>query len=501
MILRPRTEDHLVIGKYTGKVVTGVGLLMVIPLLVSVFFGEWDTVVDFVISISACLVFGFGTQLLCRTERDLNWSHGLVVASGSWGLATILGALPHFLSGHEGSYLDAMFDVMSGYTTTGLYLLQDLDHISMGLNMWRHLLTYAGGQGIVVIALTFLFKGTAGAYKVYVGEGKDERLLPNVVQTAQAIWLVSLTWLVVGTLALFATGWSLGQEPVRAFFHAMWVFMGAWSTGGFAPQSYNTFWFHSLTFEVVSIVVMIAGSFNFALHWALWTGKRKEILRNVETISFAITLTLTTLIATYALAKAGVYPDAMTLFRKAFYQLASGHTTTGFSTIYARAFVTQWGPIGLIATTIAMAIGASACSTAGGIKGIRIGVMTKAFFQDIRRMLSPESAVVRAKYHHIRDVILDDGIVRTSMTITIAYITLYGLTAVVGALYGYDFLQAAFEGVSAASNTGLSCGVTNPLMPTLMKVLYILAMWLGRLEFMSVFALAGYAVAIFRGRR
>ena len=118
----------------------------------------------------------------------------------------MLGALPHCLSGHEGSYLDAMFDVMSGYTTTGLYLLQDLDHVAHGLNMWRHLLTYAGGQGIVVIALTFLFKGTAGAYKVYVGEGKDERLLPNVVQTARAIWLVSLTWLVVGTLALIATG-------------------------------------------------------------------------------------------------------------------------------------------------------------------------------------------------------------------------------------------------------------------------------------------------------
>ncbi|MDP3629332.1 MAG: TrkH family potassium uptake protein, partial [Actinomycetota bacterium] len=132
MILRPRKEDHLVIGKYTGKVVIGVGMLMIIPLLVSIFFGEWDTVLDFVISISACLVFGFGTQLLCRTERDLNWSHGLVVASGSWGLATILGALPHYLSGHEGSYLDAMFDVMSGYTTTGLYLLLDIDHISMG---------------------------------------------------------------------------------------------------------------------------------------------------------------------------------------------------------------------------------------------------------------------------------------------------------------------------------------------------------------------------------
>jgi len=146
MIVRPRKEDHLVIGKYTGKVITGVGLLMVVPMITSIVLGEWDTVVDFVISIAACLIFGFGTQLLCRTEKDLSWSHGLVVASGSWGMATVLGALPHWLSGHEGTYLDAMFDVMSGYTTTGLYLIQDLDHVSYGLNMWRHLLTYAGGQ-------------------------------------------------------------------------------------------------------------------------------------------------------------------------------------------------------------------------------------------------------------------------------------------------------------------------------------------------------------------
>lgn len=501
MLLRPRLDDHLVIGKYTGKVIIGIGLLMVIPLLTSLVLGEWDTVLDFAISIALCMIFGFGTQIFCRTERDLSWSHGLVVASGSWIVATLLGAMPHWLSGHEGSYLDAMFDVMSGYTTTGLYLLQDLDHVAYGLNMWRHLLTYAGGQGIVVIALTFLFKGTAGAYKVYVGEGKDERLLPNVVQTARAIWLVSLTWLVLGTVALAIGGLVLGQEPVRAFLHGMWVYMGAWSTGGFAPQSYNTFYYHSLGYEVIAIIIMIAGSFNFALHWAVWTGKKKEILRNVETVSFAITLSITTLIATFALAKAGVYPDAMSLFRKVFFQLASGHTTTGFSTIYARAFVTQWGPIGLMATTIAMAIGASACSTGGGIKGIRMGVMFKAFMQDIRKAVSPERAVVSSKFHHIRDVYLEDGLVRTTMTITIAYLALYGLTAIVGTLYGYDFLQAAFEGVSAASNTGLSCGVTSPTMPDVMKVLYIGAMWLGRLEFMSVFALGGYIVTMVRGRR
>jgi trk system potassium uptake protein TrkH len=500
MIVRPRRDDHLVIGKYTGKVLVGVGMLMLIPLATSLVFAEWDTAVDFVVSMMACFIFGFGVQALCRTDKDLAWSHGLVVASGSWIWATLLGCLPHYLSGHEASYLDAMFDVMSGYTTTGLYLLQDLDHISYGLNMWRHVLTYAGGQGIVVIALTFLFKGTAGAYKVYVGEGKDERLLPNVVQTARAIWLVSLVYLGVGTLALWITSIALGQSVVRGFLHSLWVFMGAWSTGGFAPQSYNTMYYHSLVYEVLCIVIMVAGSFNFALHWAVWTGRRREIVRNIETMSFAITLSATTMLATFWLAKSGVYPDAMALFRKSFYQLASGHTTTGFSTIFSRAFVTQWGVVGLLATTIAMAIGASAASTGGGIKGMRIGIMFTSLVQDVRKIVAPESAVVRERYHHIRDNWLDDAVVKSAMTITIAYAVMYLFTALVGAMHGYDFAQALFEGVSAGSNTGLSCGVTSPTMPWDMKVLYIISMWLGRLEFMSVFALIGYGVSIVRGR-
>jgi trk system potassium uptake protein TrkH len=104
------------------------------------------------------------------------------------------------------------------------------------------------------------------------------------------------------------------------------------------------------------------------------------------------------------------------------------------------------------------------------------------------------------KYHHIKDTWLSDGLVRGAMTVTIAYVTLYGIGTIVGAMYGYPLDQAAFEMVSAASNTGLSCGVTSPLMPEVMKVTFVLGMWLGRLEFMSVFALFGYGYAVVRGK-
>jgi trk system potassium uptake protein len=500
VIIRPRMSDFKVICLYTGKVIIGVGLLMLIPLATALCFGEWNPAIEFLIGIGACLVFGLGMEAICQTRLDLNWSHGLVVASFSWFVATALGAIPHWLSGHFGSYLDAMFDIMSGFTTTGMFLLQDLDHISHGLNMWRHVLTYAGGQGIIVIALTFLFRGTAGAYKVYVGEGKDERLLPNVIQTARAIWLVSLTYLVVGTVALWITDLWLGQGFIRGGLHALWIFMAGWSTGGFAPQSYNTIYYHSLVYEMICAIIFIGGSFNFALHWAVWTGDRSEIRKNIEIISFFITVTLAMLIATAGLMALDVYPDTMALFRKMFYQVASGHTTTGYSTIYSRTFVRQWGPLAMLGVTMAMAIGASACSTAGGFKGIRMGIIFKALMQDVRRMISPESARVVSKWHHITTRVLDDQTVRTAMLIVLSYVGIYSLGTLVGVYYGYDLVEALFDSVSAGSNTGLSCGVTSPSMPVMMKIVYIFEMWAGRLEFMSVFALMGYIVALVRGR-
>ncbi len=500
MIIRPRASDVKIIGLYTGKVIVGVGLIMLVPLGVSVFFGEWKAAADFLVGIGACFTVGFLFQTLGQTRRDLTWLHGMVVASFSWIMAMLLGAIPHFLSGHYGSYLDACFDLMSGYTTTGLYLLQDLDHISNGLNMWRHLLTYAGGQGIIVIALTFLVKGTAGAFKMYVGEGKEEKLMPNVIQTARAIWLVSLAYLAIGSIALWIVSMWIGMPAVRAFFHGIWVFMGAWSTGGFAPQSYNIGYYHDILFEMVTIVIFTIGSFNFALHWAVWTGDRREIYRNIEVISFFITLMLTTTIAMVGLAKAGVYPQAVSIFRKAFYHVVSGHTTTGFGTIASRQFIVQWGPLAMMGTIIAMAIGASAASTAGGFKGLRMGIIWKGLVQDVKTLMSPGSAVVPQWFHHIRDHLLTDNHVRAAMLVVLSYIGIYATGTIVAMYYGYDVMSSLFDAVSAGSNTGLSAGLLSPFMPNLLKVVFIVEMWMGRLEFMSIFALVGFVIAWIRGK-
>ena len=154
----------------------------------------------------------------------------------------------------------------------------------------------------------------------------------------------------------------------------------------------------------------------------------------------------------------------------------------------------------MLGVTLAMAIGASACSTAGGFKGIRMGIIFKALIQDVRRMISPESARGVQKWHHITTRVLDDNTVRTAMLIVLSYVGIYSLGTLVGVYYGYDLVESLFDSVSAGSNTGLSCGVIGPTVPALMKIVYIFEMWAGRLEFMSLFAFAGYIVAFMRGR-
>ena len=334
---------------------------------------------------------------------------------------------------------------------------------------------------------------------MYVGEARDEKILPNVVQTARFIWLVSLVYLVIGTFALGITAYLDGVAPPRAFLHGMWVFMAAWDTGGYAPQSQNILYYHSLPFEIVTLYIMMLGALNFKLHYTIWSGNKKELWRNIEVITFSLTLLMTFTMVSIGVIGRGIYPKFLMLFRKGFYHVVSAHTGTGYQTIYPNQFA-EWGGLALTGVIIAMAIGGGACSTAGGIKVLRLGLLFKAFLEEIKRLMSPESAVIIQKFHHIKDMLLNDKLVRNATLITIAYIFLYFAGSVIGMLFGYTALNSLFESASAAANVGLSCGITSPSMPALLKITYILQMWTGRLEFISVFVFIGFIIAVVRGK-
>lgn len=500
MIPKARLEDIKIIGFYLGRIILGLAFAMVAPIALGFSFGEINPALDFLIGLEIIIISGLLLTRLCYIEKDLNWMQGMIVVSLSWLAAMFLGAIPLYLSGHWKSFLDACFDAMSGFATTGLALVQDLDHLSRAHNFWRHLIMFMGGQGIVIIALSFFVKGFSGAFKMYMGEARDERILPNVISTARFIWVVSFVYLILGTLALGVTGILNGMRPVNAFFHGICLFMAAFDTGGFTPQSQNILYYHSFWMELVTLIIMILGAINFKLHYNLWAGNRKEIIKNIETVTLFITMVTLAFFITLGLRQAGIYPKAMMLFRKGVYQLVSGHTGTGYQTIYAPQFLSDWNNFALVSLILAMALGGAVCSTTGAIKMLRVGIIFKALAEDIKRIILPENAVIVAKFHHIREIFLEDKQARSALLITLAYLTLYLLGSFVGMFFGYPFLNSLFESTSAAANVGLSCGITNAAMPDALKITYILQMWAGRLEFMSIFALFGFLAAAIKGK-
>lgn len=491
------------VSYYLGYIITVISVLMAVPFLTSLIMSEWNPALDFLISMSVTALVGLGFMILggpkVKDRSEFEWKHGLIAAALAWVMLMFLCAIPYRLSGKTLSLLDACFDVMSGFTTTGLALTQDLDHISLGLNMWRHMLTFIGGQGMVVLALGILFKNTGGAYKMYVGEGKDVGLTPNVRGTARIIWKISMVYLLFGTVALWICGIAEGLSPLSAFFHGLFMFESSWSTGGFAPQSQNIMYYHSFGYEIITIIIFIIGSFNFGLHYAVWQGRKKELFKNIELQSFFVTSLLATFFVVMYLSKTGIYKNAISMFRRAVFTVLSAHTTTGLGTTYARQFAHEWGAFGILIMVIIMLIGGSACSTAGGFKGLRVGIVFKAVIADVKKLLAPERHINVSKYHYFKDSPLEDWVVKTVALIIICYMSLFAVNTAIGAYYGFPIAEAAFEAASVAGNVGLSIGVTSASMPAAMKIQYIIAMYLGRLEFVSAFALAGFLIGGVKG--
>ena len=154
MLFRPDRHDYKVVGFYISRILAAVGMLMLLPAAVGFALGETEAALGFVIGALLALLVAIAGNHWCATARSIDRTHAMVVAGGSWLLAPVFGAVPLRLSGHYGRYLDAYFDAMSGFATAGLTVINDLDHVADSVNLWRHLMQYVGGQGLVLVVLT-----------------------------------------------------------------------------------------------------------------------------------------------------------------------------------------------------------------------------------------------------------------------------------------------------------------------------------------------------------
>jgi trk system potassium uptake protein len=500
MLFRPDSHDFRIIGLYAGKVVYGVGLAMLLPAGFALAVGEHNEAAAFALAASLAVITGRLSELALHTRAPLSTSHGLASVALAWLVAPVFAAVPLLLSGHYASYLDAYFEGMSGFATIGLTLANDLDHMARSVNLWRHLMQFLGGQGIVVVVLT-IFAGTGSQVgTLYVAEGREEKIVPNVVRTARFIWRVALAYAVVGTALLWAALLHAGMPVITGAYHALMLFMAAFDTGGFATQSSSVAFYRSPVVEAVLLVVMVAGAFSFALHYQLWQGRRSELVRNIEVRTIFASIIGLFVILAVGLGRTGTFTEAAPLLRHGLFQVISAHTTTGLATVPGRLYVTDWGVLAPAMIVTAMALGGMAGSTAGGIKAIRIGLILKGLRSDIRSVLLPENAVVVETYHSGTRRILRSSQVRAAATLLLLFLLLYLGGGLLGLFYGYDLDLALFESTAAASSGGLSVGLVRPDLEWPLKVTYIAQMVIGRLEFIAVFALGGYIVSIARGR-
>ena len=498
MLIKPTAEDYRVVGYNLGKISTLVGVAGVVPLLWAVIGREWAPASSFVLMIGVFLAMGAVGERIVVSNQRLDWSHGMVVVAIAWLLVPAFAAIPLALSGHYANVLDALFDAMSGLSTTGLALVQDLDHLASSLNFWRHLLHFIGGQGIIIAALSIFAGG--GVVTLYLGEARDERILPSVRSTARFIWAAALVHLVVGVTVLTTIAWVvLGFEFDRSLFHGLMVFFAAFDTGGFAAQSTNLGYYHSAIFEFSTAVLMVAGAMSFGVHYALWKRRYSSVMLNLETRTMLTTFAATLAITIVGLAATGAFTEAVGLTRFGFFQLLSAHTGTGFATV-AVPELAAWSGLAFVGMAIAMSLGGMGSSTAGGVKSLRIGITVRSIVIQIKQMLVPEGALVSRSYHQTGKTRLTPELSQAAMTVSLLYVALYLFGGGVALTYGYGLGEAFFESISAGANVGLSVGITDPTMPVLLKITYIAQMWLGRLEFVAVFALFGFIYSTWRGK-
>jgi trk system potassium uptake protein TrkH len=504
MWMRLRLDDLRLIVHYVGMFVVGMGLIMAIPLVTGLLYGEYAAALDYLLGMGVVCTIGALLVNAHTRPESVNHMHALAITALGWLAASMAAAVPLAFSGNYPTYLDALFDAMSGLTTSGLTVVVDLDHMAHAHNMWRHLTHLIGGQGIIVAALSLSVGLRGGAFSLYLAEGRDERILPNVLHTVRFIWYVTAVYVLLGTAALFAVTLYLGMAPERGILHAFWIAVAAYDTGGFGPQSLNAMYYHSFLFEVVSVFLMLAGTMNFNLHAQVWRGDRSELWRNIETRVLAFNIMVLSALMAIGLAATEAFDGPFAAVRKGAYHLISAHTGAGHQTVFNHQWAADFGGPAFAAILIAMAAGGAVSSTAGGIKALRLGLIARSIVQQVKEAVAPRSAVMQARYHHMTERFLTPEIGAAAATVFILYIVTYITGALVGTAYGFDAGSAIFESISATANVGLSTGITSPSMPTGLKLVYIAQMWAGRLEFIAVLVLAAQLIMAFspqRGRR
>ena len=465
-------QEYKTILHYVALLTIGVSVIELLPVIVLIASdGSLRDYLAFLIpgvgGISLGCFLYLGTQKHDRYSSMKTWA---VIVTLTWAAAVILGALP-FVIGKQLSSLNAIFEATSGWTTTGLSVM-DVKETPQAYLLWRSLMQFVGGAGIAVLMLAAVIGPEARG--LYEAEARTDRFMPSVVDTSRILIKLYLGYFIIGVLLY----WLAGLTAFDAVNHSM----AALSTGGFSTRAESIGYWNSIPVEVITIGLMILGTTNFSIHYGLiWRRQIKSVLDS-EVILFLLFMGIVVPLIMYALINT-VYHGLGQTFRIALFQAVSALSTSGFQTVP----FSNWNATAIIFIIVLMIIGGGTGATAGGLKLYRIAIFLKNIYWSIEARLYPKNAVVRhCVYRQGEKTLVKTEHIMEVLTYISLYIITYFTGVVVLMLSGFDLRDSLFEFASAMSTVGLSVGVTGPHMPVFAKVAEIIGMWLGRLEFLAV---------------
>ncbi|MCW3489615.1 TrkH family potassium uptake protein [Dethiobacter alkaliphilus] len=461
----------------SGTLLMYLSFAMVVPLL----WALWDQGNDraaFLISILATLAIGRLLMYLGESPDELSIRESFAFVTIAWLAAALFSALPFFISGAIPGFIDAYFEAMSGLTTTGASILNEIETLPSGILFWRSMTHWLGGMGIIVLFIAVFPRLGISAGHMLQAESPgpiSQRIAPRIAQTAKILWVIYIVISLAQTAMLLFYGFS--------FFDALTHTFGTVATGGFSTRNESIAAFGSPGVEWVFVIFMVIAGGNFALYYHMFFGRISALWKNSEVRLYLLITVLATVAVIFNVRD--LYPSWGESIRNAAFQVTSILTTTGYTTVDYDA----WPVFSRTVLFLLMFLGGCGGSTAGSIKQIRILVVIKYLVREIKKTVSPHAVIPLRIGNHV--------IPTSTVNSIVAFVGLYLAIFIASSMYltflGYDMITSLSAVAATQGNIGPGLGAVGPAtsystLDNGAKILLSALMLVGRLEIYTVIA-------------
>ena len=469
-----------IIIRVLGFLIFVEGVAMLFALAVSLIYGENDTNAFLISAGINLFVGGVIAWLTNGVNKDIGKREGFIIVALVWVVFSFFGSLPYILSGSIPNFTNAFFETISGFTTTGSSILSDIEALPHGILFWRSISQWLGGMGIIVLSLAILPVFGIGGMQLYVAEvpgPSPDKINPRIRQTAKTLWVIYLGFTVTEMLLLWVGGMS--------FFDAICHSFTTMATGGFSTKQASIAHWPSPFIHYVIVIFMFLAGTNFTLSYLALNGKFKSAFKDEEFKYYGIFILIFT-----AIIFAGLLITSQLgiehAFRNSLFQVVSIITTTGFAT----TDYLLWTPFLVILIFALFFFGGSAGSTGGGIKIMRIVLLLKNSYYELRRMVHPHAIIpVRFNKHSV-----DSKTITNVLAFFMLYFMIFGLSTIIFTLIEPDMESAMGAVATSLGNIGPGLGNVGPAenflhISPVGKWFLSFLMLLGRLELFTILIL------------